>query len=461
MKQFLFSILSVIICLTASAQISITENEMPDAPFLGQGDTIRFSTAPATTAGIDVTQTGANHTWDFSFLQPNGQGVNQYKNSTTTLYSFLGAGFNAIGLKQPDISIPLGVTTIALTDAYEFYNKTTNVFEAKATGYTVSGIPLGSTYSNTDKIYQFPLNYADVDTDDFHYTLSISNVPGISISITYTRAGKRVNEVDGYGNITTPFGTFNCIRVKSTITETDSIDVGFGFAIPVPNNRIEYKWLANGIKIPVLEIDQNVVLGVATTSSIKYRDIYRNLAPTADFVADNTTPLRWQPVTFTNQTTSASSGNMTYRWTITPDSMFTFVNNTSRNSANPVVNFDVDTVFDVQLKATNSSGADSIIKQQYIKVGSQIADVKGQPTNHSILIFPNPTQGKLFVSGIVNITNIKSIKTIDVSGKEINLAFETNQNNIFIDTNTLTKGYYVLHICCNDSVHTKGFAKTE
>jgi hypothetical protein len=71
----------------------------------------------------------------------------------------LGAGFNAIGLKQPNVNLQV----VQLTDAYEFYNKTTSVFEAKATGYSISGIPLGSTYSNTDKIYQFPLNYNDVD----------------------------------------------------------------------------------------------------------------------------------------------------------------------------------------------------------------------------------------------------------------------------------------------------------
>jgi hypothetical protein len=455
MKHLLLSIFSLLTCIRALAQISITENDMPDAPLFGQGDTIRYSTASATTAGINVTQTGANYNWDFSFLQPSGQGINEYKNSATTLYSFLGAGFNAIGLKQPNVNLQV----VQLTDAYEFYNKTSSVFEAKATGYSISGIPLGSSYSNTDKIYQFPLNYNDVDTDDFHYTLSISNVPGISISVTYIRAGQRVNEVDGYGNITTPFGTFACVRVKSTITETDSIDFGF-FPINVPNNRIEYKWLVNGIKIPVLEIDQNVVLGVATTSSIKYRDVYQNLAPNADFIADNTTPSRWQPVTFNNQSTSASNSILTYRWTITPDSMFSYINNTTRNSANPIVSFNVDTLFTIKLKATNSSGVDSIIKNQYIKVGSEISFINEVSASSKLRLFPNPANQQLSIIGMNDASAIRNIKAINLDGKEIDLKFRSIEKNIIIDIAYLAAGVYVLKVLKLNSCQQSRFVKT-
>jgi len=435
-KYLLLFIAAFSVSVNAFSQgITIGEADMPDAPLLGQGDTIRYSTAAATTAGIDVSQTGANHNWNFSFLQASGQSVNEYKNSATTLYSLLGAGFNAIGLKQADVNLQV----VQLTDSYEFYNKSTAVFEAKATGYSISGVPLGSTYSNTDKIYQFPLNYNDVDSDNFHYTLSISNVPGISISVTYIRAGKRINEVDGYGSITTPFGTYNCIRVKSTITETDSIDFGF-FPLAVPNNRVEYKWLANGIKIPVLEIDGTDVFGTFTINTIKYRDNYINLLPNAEFVASNTSPLRWQPVNFTNQTTTASTATPNYKWTITPASMFSFQAGSTQFSANPVVIFNVDTNFTVMLKATNSAGADSITKIEYIKVGHEIAGLKTENAKADISIFPNPSTG-IFTIKSTNVSQNTSICILSILGEEIYSKKITAPSTI-IDLSEVSKGVY-------------------
>jgi PKD repeat protein len=441
--------------MITNAQITITQNDMPSAPMFGQGDTVRYSTVSTTNSGIDVTQTGANYTWNFANLQPSGQGVNEYKNSATTLYSFLGAGFNAIGLKQADVNLQV----VQLTDAYEFYNKSSSVWEAKATGYSVSGIPLGSTYSNTDEIYKFPLTYNNVDTDNFHYTLSITNVPGISISVTYIRQGTRVNEVDGWGSITTPFGTFNCIRVKSTITETDSIDLGLGFPIAFPNNRVEYKWLANGIKIPVLEVDGTSVMGMFTPSSIKYRDSYKNLKPVPDFVADNTNPNRWVPVNFTNNTTSQSTANNQYKWTITPSGWHTFESNTTQNSANPVISFNVDTTYTVQLKATNNAGSDSIIKVSYIKVKHEILSVN-EVDNNQLMIYPNPVNDKLMISNFSN-QKVNQIKIYDVKGELVLNVKDFNAAVLSIDTKDLQAGNYVAEIITNESVLHKRFVKAE
>jgi PKD repeat protein len=453
MKQIYFAIISIFISVIASAQITITQSDMPSAPIFGQGDTVRYSTASATTSNIDVTQTGANFIWDFSSLVPSGQGVNEYKNSTTTLYSLLGAGFNAIGLKQQDVNLQV----VQLTNAYEFYNKTSSVWEAKAIGYTVSGVPIPSSYSNTDKIYNFPLTYNDHDTDDFHYTLSISNIPGIPLSINYVRAGTRVNEVDGYGSITTPFGTYQCIRVKSTITETDSVDLGFGFPVAIPNNRVEYKWLANGIKIPVLEVVGNSLLGSFTATSIKYPDIYRNLRPVADFVADETNPFRWVPVNFTNNTTSASTANIQYKWSITPTGFETYENGTSQTSTNPAISFTLDTVFTVQLKATNNSGSDSIIKTSYIKVKKEIQSVN-EIESSRLQLFPNPATDKLVMSLDAS-EKMNAIRIYNLQGKLVQAQNASNASVALIDIQTLSNGEYIIEAVSNTNVYHKKFVK--
>ena len=123
-----------------------------------------------------------------------------------------------------------------------------------------------------DKIYNFPVSFGDADSSDSDYTLS---VPGIG----YVEGQQhRVNNVDGWGTLTTPFGTFNTLRVVSELTGQDSIyldTLGFGFSFPRNKTR-EYKWLATNSGIPELQINTTVLGATEVISSIRYRDIYRD-----------------------------------------------------------------------------------------------------------------------------------------------------------------------------------------
>lgn len=85
--------------------------------------------------------------------------------------------------------------------------------------------------------------------------------------------------MDGWGSITTPFGTFSALRIKSTLTGQDSLyldSLQQGFAAARPLTR-EYKWLANGNVIPVLEINTTETLGIEAITSIRYRDSIRTV----------------------------------------------------------------------------------------------------------------------------------------------------------------------------------------
>src|SRR5690606_28081095 len=108
-------------------------------------------------------------------------------------------------------------------------------------------------------------------------------------------------EVDGWGSVTTPYGTFDVLRVKHTITERDSLRFEiFGnqtwIPIPVPQSNI-YEWITNGEKDAILRIVTSLVGGNETVTSIEYRDfnltaginelelafdVYPN--PTTDFI---------------------------------------------------------------------------------------------------------------------------------------------------------------------------------
>jgi len=323
-------------------------------------DTIRFSNATAS-ANLPYLQSGANQTWDFAGLVATNQDVEPYKSSLQTPYAFFFLGLNKYGRKIAD---SLGVGAFQFKDIYNFYKKSSTAYEVEGIGLKYTGIPLPAYYSEKDKLYQFPLQYNDKDSSIFKFTISLPTLG------SYSQVGYRINTVEGWGAVTTPFGTFNCLKVKSFIFSSDSLNLG-GFPLKFNRRTIEYKWLANGQKIPILEISGNVTAGGAfTATTVKYRDIPRSLtpitlAPQAQFIASAVNVPVMEPVTFTNTT---SGFLLDYVWTFTPADQVLFEDNTTDTSKNPIVSFTTPGQYTVKLKATNFFGTDEELKTNYITV---------------------------------------------------------------------------------------------
>jgi hypothetical protein len=255
---------------TANCQISITSAHMPSA-----NDTIRYS-AVLTATGVDFKTTGENKVWDFTSLSSTSQDVYQFKNSTNTPY-VINFGFSSIGLKLAD---SLGGGQMGLKDVYTFFKKSTTKWEAVGIGFQLGALPFpqAGKHTNTDEIYQFPLNYKDKDSATFSLKVPLTAVV-VSIG-NYFQDGNRVNSVDGWGKISTPYkSNVDCIRIKSVITENDSIAVAITGQAPInfafPNNRVEYKWLSTTEKIPMLEVSGTQIGNTFTPTQIRYRDNYK------------------------------------------------------------------------------------------------------------------------------------------------------------------------------------------
>ena len=356
MKQFLLlCLLQIVLLLPTHAQISINNTDMPVV-----NDTLRYSTAATnsfTPANL-ATSTGANYTWNYGFLTPPSQLLESFKSSTSTPYLLYFAGM--VGYKRAD-SISLG--PLVQKNVWDFYKTTTAKYTIEGTGFTTSGIPLASDYSDPDELYYFPLNYSDQDSGTFSVSTTIPGIGG------YIQAGKRKNTVDGWGQITTPFGTFSVLRVKSVITETDTIKITtpFAFTIPFTNNRIEYRWLAKGIHIPILEVTISNGIGGTNITEIKYRDQYRYIpqAPAANFTANTVFPKIGNTVILTDQSANLPTR---WKWTITP-ATYTFANGTNDTLQNIQVKFTANGNYNVSLRATNAKGNNTATKNAYIKVG--------------------------------------------------------------------------------------------
>jgi hypothetical protein len=125
--------------------------------------------------------------------------------------------------------------------------------------------------------YDFPLNYGDTHFSRGYTYLDLNPIQ----NAIWIQHRTRSTEVDGWGVISTPLGTFNALRVRHDITESDSLYIdfsGFGFWVPVPVPLThEYEWWTNGQKEPLLKITTNVIQGNETVTAVEYRDIYRGL----------------------------------------------------------------------------------------------------------------------------------------------------------------------------------------
>jgi hypothetical protein len=265
MSKTITSFFSFFTLITLSnAQITITSADMPNA-----GDSIKLSMTNSI-GSADATLTGPNFTWDFSALTPNSSQFDKYDSPSTfpVPYNYI---FNPTNTTYGKNN-PQRTGTIApgysIDAAYDFFKETTVNFRQIGAAYTINGTPIPFMYSQFDTIYRFPMNYLNIDSCDYKYGL------GVPTFGYYGQTGHRVNIVDGWGSITTPYGTFDALRVKSTVVSIDTVYyAAFSFGSNLPaRTRNEYKWIATGLKVPLLQIDANVAGGTEVISNVAYID---------------------------------------------------------------------------------------------------------------------------------------------------------------------------------------------
>jgi|688.fasta_scaffold96338_1 hypothetical protein len=421
MKKLLLS-LNICFAFYAQSQINTGNTDMPSV-----GDTVRYSTASTNTTSL-INKKGANQTWDASNLLPTFQDVPSFRSpgSISLLYNLSFAG-STYGTDLQNFNLG---ALIQATDAYSFFRNAQSVYVNTGRAFSVQGIPLTQTWRDT--VYRFPLAY---NTKDSCVWIT-SEVNALIATIKST--GKRVNEVDAWGTITTPYGTFDCIRVKSILRITDTIRTSFiPIAFPLTQNITEYKWITNNEKIPVFEIIVQTGMGGQTT--IKYRDIYRAqafnnkarfMANKRNFIANNIDTCILNDISTNNP--------QSWLWTITPNT-FRFVNGTDNTTQRPEILFDEAGSYSISLRAGYRGGFDDTTYTDYITVG--INGLNQVQHNISVRIFPNPATNLLHIESDKTISHYS---LIDLQGRMITHAESINENSSVIDVSNLQKGMYML-----------------
>ena len=243
--------------LIAQAQITISQADMP-----ATGDTFRLSLSTST-GGFDPAQTGAGVQWDFSGLTPLSQQTDTFVAVTSTPFTYQIFFNSPIDPHKATMAIRRSLFDIVpgfeVGDVYEFYRSSGQYFGLSGYAGSFSGIPIPVKYNTTDIFYTFPLAYGHTDSSHVNFDFSFPGLGSLYID------KKRVNQVDGWGSLTTPFGTFQTLRVRSTVTEYDSLYLDtLSQGLAIPRNYTEYKWLAQGYGLPLLQI---TVEGMITTVS--------------------------------------------------------------------------------------------------------------------------------------------------------------------------------------------------
>jgi len=272
----------LLLCLVLTPAFSWSQITLSTTDFANGGDTVRMSFA--TDPAIDFSSTGANYTWDFSGLIAEEQILREFNDlsQSSTLVNFLFGSFAPIAYQATYITeseaLPLdqigGFLPVNISEVNMLTKNNADSITSVGFSVVVEGTEVPFKSDTIETRYKFPVNFGDVYSSRGYSNMDLNP---ISNSI-WRQHRQRDSNVDGWGSITTPFGTFDALRIRHNIQESDSLffevlGTGTWIPLPIPNSTI-YEWWAAGELEPVLRITTNDILGTETVTAIEYRDVF-------------------------------------------------------------------------------------------------------------------------------------------------------------------------------------------
>ncbi|MFK7968746.1 MAG: T9SS type A sorting domain-containing protein [Bacteroidia bacterium] len=274
-----FLLLLVLGAQLCFGQITLVQDDFPKA-----GDTPTYSVGDTLT-GIDLTQTGANFTWDFSTLSPIRQRSDSFLSRNDlpfTLRFSIPRRVNSVSYINTPDSIP--GAGVSLSGGFNLFAISAGAYENIGQATVIAGLlPVVLEKSPADTIFALPLNYQDAG-GGFSFADVDLNIPTIG-QVYYEQSRDRSYTVDGWGQLITPYGQFQVLRTRTAVSGSDSTELNLGgtptaFRIPVPE-QISYEWWGKGERTPLLRITAAQLGQNEIVTLVEYRDSVRQLNPTS------------------------------------------------------------------------------------------------------------------------------------------------------------------------------------
>jgi len=257
MKKFTLPFLAIALAtsFSARAQITITKADMPAAGY-------KFT--QATDASGSITSTGASGagvTWSFGSLVStagDADTLTGYIPSATPYASNFPAATNlCLKVYSPGtgandsweyLNSGSGSQTLY---GLAFYNASTSAYIFYKYNPTWAFVTLPATYkSKWSGTYRSVMHEVDPALNGLGYD-----------SLGEIEHGVYHDSIDGWGNLTTPLGTYGAIRNKHTETDYDTTIVHviatnkwIPFSTPTKSYNNNYAWYANGVHYSLLSI---------------------------------------------------------------------------------------------------------------------------------------------------------------------------------------------------------------
>lgn len=233
-----------------SAQITITDEDLPAV------DSVYAVANAMLMIDYDFEAAGADFTWDFSDLESFSEAEEAYipvSDAPLSFQIFFNNPFDQDYLADFALNTDgFAVGPIELSNFYQFIQKDEEAYEIVGQGATINDIPVPGQTDPIDVVYDLPLDFGNTHSSYSEWQIE---VPTIGY---YRLQQNRTYEVDGWGEVTTPAGTYNALRVRMELEMNDSVYVDFiGQGFTFDREMVEYLWLAEGAGIPVLSVTVN------------------------------------------------------------------------------------------------------------------------------------------------------------------------------------------------------------
>lgn len=205
-KAFLTAILLLSTHFFLAAQIVITSDEL-----LGIGDDVVQAFDNSPDPSLVPGESGGNLFWDFTAL---------FADEIDTL-SFLSPGATPFYLHFPTANLAFFTGT---DGSYIYFNKNQDALlmvgiatEMDDLGQVVSAIEPNEEFL----VFPYEYGYQSNETFSYNFTADVS-IPGID-SMKMKRTIEKNSEVDAWGTMVVPMGTFDVLRVHETRNYIDTI----------------------------------------------------------------------------------------------------------------------------------------------------------------------------------------------------------------------------------------------